>query len=381
VGVSNGSTKRIVFLVWRDTSHPDGGGSEVYVEHMAGWLARQGHEVTICCAAHRNAPPDEVRDGVRFRRRGGRLSVYPRGLAYLLGRTGRRADIVVDVHNGIPFCSRLVRRANLHVLVHHVHREQWQIIYPGLRGRIGWWLESRFAPALYRNTPYITVSESTRRDLALIGVRPDRVTVVCNGIDVPHPSRLLPRSDTPRICVLGRIVPHKQFEHALAVLDDLRGSQQRQFADVQLDVIGTGWWIEQLKAAARDRRVSDKVTFHGQVTNDQRDALLDSSWLMLAPSVKEGWGIAIMEAAARGVPTVAYACAGGVTESIVDGETGVLVADLADMIQQTRRLLVDTEARLTMGKHARERAESFDWATSAAAFEQVLLGRDAQRLP
>src|SRR3712207_8388324 len=94
--------RRITFLVWRDTAHPDGGGSEVYVEHMARWLAGRGHEVTVFCAAHANAPRDEVRDGVRFHRRGGWLSVYPRGLAYLLSRAGRRADIVVDVPNGIP---------------------------------------------------------------------------------------------------------------------------------------------------------------------------------------------------------------------------------------------------------------------------------------
>jgi hypothetical protein len=68
-------TARIVFLVWRDTDHPDGGGSEVYVEHMARWLAGRGHQVVIQCARHPNAPADELRDGVRFRRRGGRLTV------------------------------------------------------------------------------------------------------------------------------------------------------------------------------------------------------------------------------------------------------------------------------------------------------------------
>ncbi len=367
-------SRRIAFLVWRDTAHPDGGGSEVYVEHMARWLAGRGHDVTICCAAHPNAPADEVRDCVRFRRRGGWLSVYPRGLAYLLSRAGRDTDLVVDVQNGLPFASTLVRRRGVHVLVHHVHREQWQIIYPGARGSLGWWIESWLAPRLYRRNRYITVSQSSRQDLVALGVQADRISLVCNGIDVPHPSRLAPRSATPRICVLGRLVPHKQVEHALQVLATLR----TELPELRLDVIGDGWWHDELIAAAAELGVSELVTFHGHVSDAERDVLLDASWLMLAPSIKEGWGIAIMEAAARAVPAIGYSFAGGVTESIVDGETGLLVDDVTGLISRTRELLNDNEARLAMGKLARERAQNFDWQGSAARFEQLLLG---QRLP
>ncbi|UQX87131.1 glycosyltransferase family 4 protein [Jatrophihabitans telluris] len=364
------ANKSVAFLVWRDTSHPEGGGSEVYVEHMARWLVRDGHDVTIVCAAHDRAPADEVRDGVRFRRRGGWLSVYLHGLLYLLSARGRRTDIVVDVHNGIPFFSPLVRRRGLTVLVHHVHREQWHIVYPGLRGRIGWWIESRLAPWLYRSAAYLTVSESTRADLGALGVHADRIAVVHNGIDVPHPSRLRPRSDTPRICVLGRLVPHKQVEHALAVVAAL----SERLPDLGLDVIGDGWWRAELDAEAARLGVGDRVQFHGQVSDTDRDELLDASWLMLAPSVKEGWGIAIMEAAARSVPTLAYSTGGGVTESVEDTVTGLLVDDLAGLIAETGRLLDDSEARLTMGKAARARAENFDWATSGRLFSRQLFG-------
>jgi glycosyltransferase involved in cell wall biosynthesis len=368
-------SRRIAFLVWRDTSHPDGGGSEVYVEHMARWLSQQGHQVSIICAAHRNSPADEVRDGVRFRRRGGWLSVYPRGLAYLLSRQGRQTDLVIDVHNGIPFGTPLIRRRGLHVLVHHVHREQWRIIYPGLRGHLGWWIESWLSPRLYRRQPYITVSESSKADLVALGVPADQIAVIRNGIDVPHPSLLRPRSATPRICVLGRLVPHKQVEHALRVLAELRF----ELPELRLDVIGAGWWSEELHRLAAELQVNDRVVFHGQVSEAERDALLDASWLMLAPSIKEGWGIAIMEAAARAVPTIAYAAAGGVTESVLDGETGLLVGDYSELLDQTRRMLADHELRISMGKAARARAENFDWAGSAAAFERHLRGADDQR--
>ena len=362
------TARRIVFLVWRDTAHPEGGGSEVYVEHMARWLADRGHDVTICCAAHAHAPADEVRDGVRFRRRGGWLSVYPRALAYLASREGRRADVVVDVQNGIPFGSSLLRRHNLHVLVHHVHHEQWQIIYPGAAGRVGWWIESWLAPRLYRGRPYVTVSQSSADELTGLGIDPGRIAIIHNGIDVPHPSRQLPRSAQPRLCVLGRLVPHKQVEHALQVLAALLPT----IGELRLDVIGDGWWRDSLRAEAARLGVTDQVVFHGHVSDTDRDRLLDESWLMLAPSVKEGWGIAIMEAAAHAVPTIAYSTAGGVTDSVLDGVTGLLVDDLEMFVEHTRRLLDDAETRTTMGKAARVRAESFDWATSTAAFERLL---------
>src|SRR5664279_4545061 len=177
----------VALLMWRDSEHPEGGGSELYVERVAEYLADRGWDVTICCASFPGAVSDETRNGVRLRRRGGRLTVYLHGLTYLLSRRGRQCDVVVDVQNGVPFFSPLVRRRAIVTLVHHVHREQWQIIYPGLQGHIGWWLESRLAPWLYRRRRYVTVSQSSKADLIGLGVAADRIDIVHNGLDVPHP--------------------------------------------------------------------------------------------------------------------------------------------------------------------------------------------------
>ena len=367
-------SRRIAFLVWRDTLHPEGGGSEVFVERTATWLASQGHDVTIACAAHRNAPRDEIRDGVRFRRRGGRLTVYPHGLAYLLSPRGRRTDVVVDVQNGLPFFASLVRRRGVVTLVHHVHREQWQLIYPGWRGHLGWWLESRVAPRLFRGR-YVTVSDASRADLVGLGIDRARIRVVHNGLDIPQPLPAVPRSAGPTICVLGRLVPHKRVEHALEVAARLR----RTVIDLRVEVIGDGWWRQELERHARDLGVADIVRFHGHVSETQRGRILDQSWILLAPSVKEGWGIAIMEAAARGVPAVAYRTAGGVRESIIDGETGKLVDDLDELTKAADELLADASIRERMGAAASERAAEYNWVSAARRFAEVLA--IDQRLP
>ena len=81
-----------------------------------------------------------------------------------------RFDVVVDVQNGLPFFTRLVTRKPVVVLVHHVHREQWPVVYPGLTGRVGWFIERRLAPRLYRRCQYVAVSRATRAELQCLGV-------------------------------------------------------------------------------------------------------------------------------------------------------------------------------------------------------------------
>lgn len=356
---------RIAFLTWRDSTHPDGGGSEVFVERVAAQLVARGHAVTIRCARHPGSRREEELDGVRLLRAGGRLTVYPRGLAWL-ARHRRRVDVVVDVINGLPFATPLVRRRGLVALVHHVHQLQWQIIYPGVRGRIGWWIERRLTPLLYRGVPHLTVSEASRADLVAIGVPAEAISVARNGVDAVPAG--VPRSPTPRLTVLARLVPHKQIEHAFAVVEQLAAD----FPGLHLDVIGEGWWHQHLVADLQRRGLGNAVTLHGHVSDRVRDRLLAESWLMLLPSIKEGWGLAVLEAAAQGTPTLAYRDAGGVTESVVDGETGELATDLADLTARVRALLTAPERRAAMGDRAAERARTFDWAATADVVEDVL---------
>jgi glycosyltransferase involved in cell wall biosynthesis len=360
---------RIAFLTWRDSTHPDGGGSEVFVEQVARELARRGHAVTMLCARHGDAPLSEDLDGVRLVRLGGRLTVYPRGL-WWLARHGRHHDVVVDVINGLPFGSPLVRRHGIVALVHHVHQRQWKIIYPGVRGRIGWFVERAVTPRLYRRFPHLTVSYASLEDLVALGVPRSCLTVVRNGVATTRAEVV--ESASPRLCVLARLVPHKRVEDALLVVARLRD----ELPGLRLDVIGDGWWHDELTAEAARLGVADVVTFHGHVEAGERDRLLAGAWVMLLPSVKEGWGLAVLEAAVQGTPTIAYREAGGVTESVLDGRTGLLADDVDELLALTRRLVLDPEQRHTLGRQAAERAEKFSWSGTTDVVERVL--RQAQ---
>jgi glycosyltransferase involved in cell wall biosynthesis len=358
---------RITFLSWRDRTHPDGGGSEVFVERVAAGLVELGHEVTVLCAAHPGLTGRAVRDGFTLLPRGGRLTVYLHGLWFLLTARGRRQDVVVDLINGLPFGAPLVRRRGVVALVHHVHREQWRIIYPGLAGRIGWFVESRVVPRLYRRVPVVTVSEASRSDLVSLGFAATRLDVVRNGTpELPSPRT--GRASSPRLCVLSRLVPHKQVEHAVDLVQELgaRG------VEVSLDLIGDGWWSGEIDRYITERGLQDRVVRHGRVDEQTKADLLAGAWLMVLPSVKEGWGIAVMEAARVGTPTVAYRTAGGTAESIVHGETGVLVDSRAQLCDAVEDLLRDDARRQSLGAEAQAWARSLTWAETTARFEKVL---------
>lgn len=356
---------RIVFLSWRDSTHPDGGGSEVFVEEVARQLVLRGHDVTMLCARHKGAPATSELGGVHVIRLGGRLSVYPLGLLWLATR-GRACDVAVDVINGLPFGTPLVRRRGVVALVHHVHQKQWQIIYPGFWGRLGWFVERRVTPRLYRRFAHLTVSHASRDDLVAMGIARDSITVVRNGVSSTPAGAT--RSTSPRVAVLARLVPHKQVEHAFTVIESLRA----ELPGLHLDVIGEGWWRAELEADLRTRGLTEAVTFHGHVDIATRDRLLGEAWLMLLPSVKEGWGLAVLEAAVQGTPTVAYRYAGGVAESVVDGVTGLLAADEAQLLALTRTLLTDEVQRNELGRRAAIRAAGFDWSATTNVVESVL---------
>ena len=360
--------RHVAFFSWRDTRNPEGGGAERYLEKMAAGMVARGARVTIFCAAYAGAAPDETVDGVRFVRRGSKLSVYLLGMWALLRRQLGRVDVVVDVQNGLPFFTALVTRKPIVVLVHHVHREQWPVVYPGLTGRGGWCSAPGGAPRLYRRQQYGAGARATRAERRELGVTGPRIAVVHNGTD-PVVRVEARKSAHPSICVVGRLVPHKQVEHAI----DAVATLVAEFPDLRLRVVGSGWWEGELHTYAAEQVARGSVVFEGHVTELRKQEIYEESWLMALPSLKEGWGLVVGEAAAHRTPTIAYAHAGGTRESIVDGVSGVLVGSPGELTAALGRLLRDDEGRARLAEGAVQHSAGYTWEHAQAAFAHVVV--------
>lgn len=377
----------VLFLNWRDTRNPEGGGSEVYVERIAAELVARGFRVTLFCAAHRRGRPEEVNDdGVRLIRRGGRHTVYLwAALCYLAGalgfgplsrRHGPRPKVLVDVCNGLPFMTPLWARRPIIKLIHHIHREQWCVVLPPWAARFGWWVESSFAIRAYRRCHHVTVSEATRQELVQLGVPAGQVSVVHNGTP-PLPHTDAERAPSPLLVTLNRLVPHKRVEVALRAVATLAD----ELPQLRLVVAGQGWWEGRLREVANDLGITGRVEFRGFVTEEEKATLLASAWVALTPSLKEGWGLTIVEAGSAGTPTVAFRSAGGVGEAVVDGQTGLLADDIDDYVAKVRSLLHNAELRHQLGAAAREHAANFTWPAAGSYFAAVLESVESPRHP
>lgn len=375
---------KILLLCWRDTGHPEGGGSERYLERVAEHLVRHGHDVVFRTAAYTGQTHSSERAGIHFSRGGGNFSVYPRawvamlaarvGLGPIAKALGGRPDIVVDTQNGVPFFARVFSGVPTIILTHHCHHEQWPVAGP-IVGRVGWFIESKLSPILHRKCRYVTVSQPSASELVDLGVDRGRIDIIRNGVDpVPPEARGVRSTDAPRLVALSRLVPHKQIEHAI----DAVAALAETIPEIRLDVIGSGWWADNLAAYAHDLGIADHVVFHGQVSEVEKHLILSRATVHVMPSRKEGWGLAVIEAAQHGVPTVGYRSSAGLRDSVVDGVTGLLVDSPAELVEATRRIISEPDLHDFLSAEALKRSHEFGWDSTGGKFESLLRDVAAQ---
>ncbi|HWQ59770.1 MAG TPA: glycosyltransferase [Candidatus Fimivivens sp.] len=364
----------ILVFNWRDMRHDFAGGAEVYIEELARQWARQGNRVTLFCGNDGRSPRSEIVEGVEIVRRGGFYLVYFWAFFYYLVRFRGRYDIVVDCHNGIPFFSPLyVRKPKVFCLMHHVHQEVFRHSLPGPLSSFARFLEKDMMPIVYRKVRFITVSESSKREMEDLGLG-------CAGIQVIHPGIHLgdfapgTKSDSPVVLYLGRLKAYKSVDVLIrafrAVLEER--------PEAKLVIAGSGEEERYLKRLARDLRLSDdQVSFLGKVTEAQKRELLRSSWVVVNPSFMEGWGIVVIEANACGTPVIASDIP-GLRDSVRDASTGYLVkyGDSDAFATKILSVIRDAELRDRLGRNAREWAKGFDWMSSGEAFFATLISID-----
>lgn len=345
---------RVTFLSWRDLAHDQAGGSEVLIDRLASGCAERGHDVALLCGGPVGERPYRVHD------LGGRFSQYARA-PLACARHFRGADVVVDVENGIPFFAPMWTRTPVVCLVHHVHGPQWRLHFNRLVAGVGWMLERRAMPAIYRRAPFIAMSPSTARALERIGVAPSSIDVLINGVDLP--ARCSPHRDgsEPLFIALGRLVSHKRLDLLLRVWERVR-----PHTGGRLVLAGGGPELQRLRQLA-----GPGAEVVGPVSEEEKARLLASAWLLVHPALHEGWGIVVMEAAAHATPALGFDVP-GVRDAIVPDVTGVLAGDADELAARWIELTADATRRAELGDAARRRAEEFSWAHTVGRFETLL---------
>jgi len=351
---------RVAIVNWRDPWRPDAGGAEQYAWEMARGLAARGAVVRFLTARAPGQSRRDRRDGVTVIRRGGRFSVYPLAAGWLLGHR-RSFDAVLDCQNGIPFFTPWVlpRRVPVLCVMHHVHTAQFLVHFPAALARAGQFLEGPVARLAYRRHACVAVSPSTitamRERLSWRGP----VYLVPNGAPGPGgPAPPGPAGEVPRTLVwVGRLVAHKRAGRLLPLAERLRGQ------GLTIDVVGRGPDAEPLAARIAAAGLGGVLRLRGYLPQDAKRTVVAGALLHLSTSQGEGWGLSVLEAAALGVPTVAYDV-DGLRDAVRDGETGWLVRageQLDDVTERAVKELADPQRRAAMAAACRAWAAQLTW--------------------
>jgi glycosyltransferase involved in cell wall biosynthesis len=356
---------RILIFAWRDIKHPQMGGSEVYVHEVAKRLAKE-HEVTLFTSNPGNLIDTDEIDRVKIIRKGGVLGVYFWAVIYYWMYFRLSADVIIDVENGIPFFTPFFVFKPKIMVLHHLHKKQWFTEFPFPIALIGYIIESVVMPLAYRNTPVITVSPSSLNELKQLGFRDSQIFLGYNSIPKKVGSVVQP-SKSPLIVYVGRIRAYKRIEIALNSIKRL----SKEYPKLSMTVAGAGDDEERLNTLCEKIGIKDRVDFLGFVSERKKWELLQRAWVFVMPSMKEGWGITIIEAASCGTPAVGFDVP-GVRDSIRNGYTGFLASDEEDFYMKLKFLLDEKKARESMGKAGIQWAQRFSWDTTANVFRTIV---------
>lgn len=218
-------------------------------------------------------------------------------------------------------------------------------------------------------------SRSTINDCVDYGFDRDRLRLVPWGIEVEPAdaaavaaARARHHLDRPYLFWNGTIEPRKNLG---VLIDAFAALVADDATDADLVLAGPEGWNDELARLAA--RAGERVRRVGFVAVDELRALHAGAELFCFPSVREGFGLPVLEAMAQGVPVVTSS--GTATAEVAghDGVAGVLVdpLDVAALTTTLGELLADPERRRVMGAAARARALTFSWERTATLLVQA----------
>lgn len=359
--------RRIAILAWRDLDDPEAGGSELHASRVAALWAEAGIEVTMRTSYAAGHPQVTWRGGYRIIRKAGRYLVFPRAaFSEMMGWHGA-SDGLVEIWNGMPFFSPLWARRPTVAWLHHVHDTMWDMTLPPRLARLGRRIEFDVAPRIYRRTPIVTLSDSSKQELVQkLRLSSEQITVVPPGID----ESFTPggqRSDTPLVVAVGRLVPVKRLHELIDALAALRP----RHSNLEAIIVGEGYERDSLESHVHELGADDWISLPGRVDDATLIDLYRRAWVLASASAHEGWGMTVTEAAACGTPAVATRIAGH-SDAVVHERTGLLVDDISQLGPAIERVLVDSELRAALSSGALAYARRFTWAATARGTLEVL---------
>lgn len=363
----------ILILNWRDLKNPHSGGAEIVtMEHAMGWK-KAGHKITWFASRFKDARYAERISGINIVRAGNSLTVRLHAMLFYLF-SGIKFDLVIDEIHGIPFFTPLYVRKPKIAFIHEVAAEIWDYMYPFPLNKIGR-ISERLMLAPYRRILFLTVSNSTADELKRVGIK--KIKIIINGIKIKKLKNLRKEKD-PTFIFVSRVVKMKGIEDVIKsffhILKELKNAKLWIVGD------GDGNYIRFLKRTRDTYAIKKKIHFLGRVNDEEKLRLMKRAHVLLHASVKEGWGLVVLEAASQGTPSVVYNVP-GLKDSVKNGITGTVLKknDPKEMAKSAVNLLKDREEYEKFSENGVVWAKSLSWEKSVKESLRIITSHYEKR--
>jgi len=364
---------------------PLGGGGGVATRDVAVELAKQ-HEVVVLTSAASDLAAEETVDGVRLVRapvwgRNARshasflsmITFWPIGIRSGLALLERESFDIVNTWFAIPSGPTGTRLAKQARLPHVLTMAGGDIYDPSK-----WYTPDKnpllaqvVKRVLSEADAHVAVStDLARRAKDIYGFdRPIEVIslgAIAGTVEAVPRAQLGLADDAVYMITVGRLVRRKNLARLLDAMAQVRHPK------LHLLIVGDGPEKANLAAQAQQLGMADRVHLKGFVSEVDKLRLLQAADIFTLPSLHEAFGIVYIEGMLAGLPVIA-AKPGGQEDFLSDGVTGYLVdrEDTAALRDAIQRLADDPQKRRAMGQAARDQAQTFTPARTAARYEAL----------
>lgn len=357
---------KILIFNWRDIKNPTSGGAEVLTHELAKYWVKKGHSVTIFSSFYPGSAKEESVDGVKIIREGHPDIRYIFNSVHYLAfknykkRFKGKFDVVIDEIHGFPFFTPFYIKEKKIALICEVADDLWIKMFGFFWGNLGRLVEIICLRWIYRKINFITISESTKNELILHGLNENQITVLPLGIETPAKIPRYKKEKNPTLIYVGRLTKSKGAEDSIYAFNEVFKKNGKS----RLWVVGRGdaKYIESLKKICSNLKIDDeKISFFGFVPYNKKFELMSKAWVLLHPSMKEGWGLNVIESNFVGTPAVGYNIV-GLKDTIKSGKTGMLVKpNHKALANGVMKLISNKKEYNSISKNAKKWAENFSW--------------------
>lgn len=364
---------KILILNWRDIKNPFSGGAEVLTHEMAKRWVKMGHQVIMFSSKFPNSKKRENIDKVTIHRGGSpnilslRIPVHLAAYFFYKKNLQGKIDVVVDEIHGMPFFTPLFVKEKKCVLICEVAKEIWDKMFPFPLNIVGRLVE-KFYFLLYKNTHFLTISDSTKKDLLKEGIKNSNITVLPMGFNSVKVRGV--KEKNPTILFVGRLNPTKGVEDAIKAFI----VASKKIKNLKLWIIGRGEtnFVMKLKNLTEKNNVVKNVKFFGFVSEKEKFTAMSKAHVLVVPSLKEGFGLIVPEAGSVGTPAIVYDV-NGLRDIVKDKVSGLKVKrNYRKLAEGIIAIFKDKKLYTKLRINARKASGFYNWNNTARVAIKLL---------